>query len=87
MAGVAEQRLQARVYVHAVSIDETFMAPGQRRTAPRLAQLDMAHGAATEQLLAQFDNTVDHGVLRAAFFQPGAGQQQHGTTGKGRMAL
>ncbi|MNT05230.1 hypothetical protein D3C72_1398430 [compost metagenome] len=73
--------------MHAGFIDEAFMAPRQRRTAPCLAQLDMAHGAAAEQLLAQFDHAVDHGVLRAAFFQPGAGQQQHGATGKGRMAL
>ncbi len=73
--------------MHAGFIDEAFMAPRQRRTAPRLAQLDMTHGAAAKQLLAQFDHPVDHRVLRAALVQPGAGQQQHGAARKGRMAL
>ncbi|MNH09893.1 hypothetical protein D3C79_693550 [compost metagenome] len=47
----------------------------------------MAHRAAAQQLFAQFDHAIDHGVLGAAFIEPGTGQQQHGTAGKSGMPL
>ncbi|PAV71185.1 hypothetical protein WR25_22682 [Diploscapter pachys] len=62
-------RLRARVDLQPRLRDQAFVAPGQRATATRLAQLDMAHRRAADQFGDEFLGVE-------AGFRPGAGIKQ-----------